>query len=66
MSFIVDTASGIVTSATSARTQDTTNIITNVPTSVSVDVSICDSACCRPWARLSMSLVTRLRRSPRA
>ena len=66
MSFIVHIDSGIVTSATSASCHDTTNIMTRVPTSRSVDVSICDSVCCMPWARLSMSLVTRLRRSPRA
>ena len=65
MSFIVHSDSGMVTSATSARSHDTTNIITSVPTSVSVEVSIWLSVCCMPWARLSMSLVTRLSRSPR-
>ncbi len=64
--FIVQIDSGIVTRATSARTHDTRNIISSVPTSVRVDVSICDSVCCMLWARLSMSLVTRESRSPRA
>ncbi len=66
MAFIDQIDSGIVTSATSASFHDTTNIITSVPTSVSVEVSIWLSVCCMPWARLSMSLVTRLSRSPRA
>ena len=55
----------MVTTATRARSHDTTNIITSVPTSVSVEVSIWLRVCCMPWARLSMSLVTRESRSPR-
>ena len=39
-------------------------IITSTPTSVSNDVSSWLSVCCRLWATLSMSLVTRLSRSP--
>ena len=66
ISFIVHSDSGMLTSATRASTHETTNIITRVPTSVRVDVSIWQSVCCMPWARLSMSLVTRLSRSPRA
>ena len=41
------------------------NIMTATPTSVSSEVMIWLTVCCRLWARLSMSFVTRLRRSPR-
>ena len=40
------------------------NIITRTPTIVSDAVSNMLSDCCRLWATLSMSLVTRLSRSP--
>ena len=42
------------------------SIITTTPMIVSTDVSSWLSDCCRLWATLSMSLVTRLSRSPRA
>ena len=57
--------SGIVTSATSASSGEMMNIIMSTPTIVSTDVSSWLSVCCRLWATLSMSLVTRLSRSPR-
>ena len=57
--------SGTVISATSASSGEIVNIITATPTSSSTDVSIWLSVCCRLWARLSRSLVTRLSRSPR-
>ena len=56
---------GTVTIATTARTGEMRNIITATPTRVSRAVTIELTVCCRLWARLSMSLVTRLRRSPR-
>ena len=37
----------------------------STPTMVSTDVTIWLSVCCIDWPRLSMSLVTRLRISPR-
>ena len=63
--FIPKIDSGTVTRATSASTDEIVNIITATPISGSTDVSIWLSVCCRLWARLSMSLVTRLSRSPR-
>ena len=62
---IVNTDAGTVTRATSARTGETTNIITITPVIVSRDVRSWLSDCCRLWAMLSMSFVTRLSRSPR-
>ena len=41
------------------------NIITSTPMMVSTEVSSWLSVCWRLWATLSMSLVTRLSRSPR-
>ena len=58
--------SGMLTSATSARGGEMTNMMMIVPTSMNVFVNSWLMVCCRLWARLSMSLVTRLRRSPRA
>ncbi len=57
--------SGTVVSATSASEGEIANIIAATPMSRSTDVSIWLSVCCRLWARLSRSLVTRLSRSPR-
>ncbi len=57
---------GTVINATSASSHEIVNIITATPMSSSTDVSIWLSVCCRLWARLSRSLVTRLSRSPRA
>ena len=59
------TDSGTVTSAISASSDEIRNIMVSTPTMVSSDVTIWLSVCCRVWARLSMSLVTRLRISPR-
>ena len=56
---------GTVTSAISASSQEIKNIITSTPTMVSSDMTIWLSVCCRVWAMLSMSLVTRLSISPR-
>ena len=42
-----------------------TNIITSTPINESTDVSSWLSVCCRLCEMLSMSLVTRLSRSPR-
>ncbi len=55
----------MVTSAISASTGETTNIITVTPMTVSTEVSTWLSVCCSDWEMLSMSLVTRLRSSPR-
>jgi hypothetical protein len=63
--FIVQIESGTVTSATTASSGEIVNIITVTPTRVSNDVRIWLAVCCRLWARLSMSFVTRLSRSPR-
>ena len=65
MAFIVKIDTGIVTSATSARSGEIVIIMISTPTSVSVDVSSWLSVCWRLCARLSMSLVTRLSMSPR-
>ena len=59
------TDTGTVVSATTASSGEIVNIITAVPMSSSTEVSIWLSVCCRLCATLSMSLVTRLRRSPR-
>ncbi len=59
------TDTGTVVKATTASSGEIVNIITAVPMSNSTEVSIWLSVCCRLWATLSMSLVTRLRRSPR-
>ena len=65
MNLIVSSDSGMVISAISASSGEMMNIMISTPTIVSVDVSIWLSVCCRLWATLSMSLVTRLSRSPR-
>ncbi len=62
---IPHTETGTVVSATTASSGEIVNIITAVPMSSSTDVSIWLSVCCRLCATLSMSLVTRLSRSPR-
>ena len=64
--FMPYTETGTVVSATNARTGEITNIITATPMRSSTDVSIWLSVCWRAWAKLSRSLVTRLKRSPRA
>ncbi len=65
MNRIVKTESGMVTTATSASIGEIVNIMISTPTMVSVEVSSWLSVCCRLWARLSMSFVTRLSMSPR-
>ena len=65
MARIANSDTGIVTSATSASSGEIVNIMTSTPMIVSVEVSIWLSVCWRLWATLSMSLVTRLSRSPR-
>ena len=62
---MVSSDTGIVTSATSASSGEMMNIMISTPTTVSSEVSIWLRVCCRLWAMLSMSLVTRLSRSPR-
>ena len=59
------TDSGTVVSATTASNGEIVNIMMAQPNSSSTDVSIWLNVCCRLCATLSMSLVTRLRRSPR-
>ena len=56
---------GTVTSAISASSQEMTNISVSTPTIVSSEVTSWLSVCCIDCWRLSMSLVTRLRISPR-
>ena len=63
--FMMNSDSGMVTSAMIASTGEITNIMITVPMIVSVEVSIMLSDCWRLCATLSMSLVTRLSRSPR-
>ena len=62
---MVSSESGTVTRATSASSGEIQIIIASTPTSVSAWVRSWLSVCCRLWAMLSMSLVTRLSRSPR-
>ena len=62
---MINSDAGIVSAATSARIGEMMNIIVSTPISVSTDVSSWLSVCCRLWEMLSMSLVTRLSRSPR-
>ena len=65
MKEMVNIESGMVTIATIASSGEIVIIMIITPTMVSADVSIWLIVCCRLWATLSMSLVTRLRRSPR-
>ena len=61
----VNTETGTVTSAISASSGEIRNITKSTPTMVSTEVTTWLSVCCSDWARLSMSLVTRDRISPR-
>ena len=54
-----------MTSAISASSQEIQNIIVSTPMIVSTEVTAWLRVCWSDWARLSMSLVTRLRISPR-
>ena len=65
ISFIVISDTGTVKIVISASNGEIEIIMMTTPMIVSVDVSIMLSVCCRLCATLSMSLVTRLRRSPR-
>ena len=65
MARIVSRDTGTVITATSASSGEIVIIMTSTPTSVSDEVRIWLRVCWRLWARLSMSLVTRLSRSPR-
>ena len=65
MTRINQTETGTVVSATKASSGEIVNIAMATPMSSSTDVSIWLIVCCRLWAMLSMSFVTRLSRSPR-
>ena len=65
MNLIIRIDTGMVTSAIDASNGEMVNIMITTPTRVSVEVSIWLSVCWRLCATLSMSLVTRLSRSPR-
>ena len=62
---VTNTDSGMVTRAMRASSGEMTNIIVTMATTVSSEVTSWLSVCCRLWAMLSMSLVTRLSSSPR-
>ena len=66
MSLMASSDSGIVITATMASNHEMVNIMMRTATSVRHDVRSWLRLCCRLWATLSMSLVTRLSRSPRA
>ena len=57
---------GMVTTATRASSHEIHSMMASVPTSMSDWLNIWLRVCWRLWAMLSMSLVTRLRRSPRS
>ena len=65
IALVTDIDSGIVTSAIRASSGEMTNIIVTTPTTVSSEVSSWLIVCCSVCEMLSMSLVTRLRTSPR-
>ena len=65
MARIVSTEMGIDTMATSDSSGEIQIIMATTPTSVSAWDTSWLSVCCRLMAMLSMSLVTRLSRSPR-
>ena len=65
MTFINQIEVGTVTRAIVAISGEIVYIITVTPTTVSNELRIWLSVCCRLCDRLSMSLVTRLSRSPR-
>ena len=62
---IPNTATGTVKATISASSRSIVIIAIMTPTRVSVEMSVMLIVCCRLSARLSMSLVTRLKRSPR-
>ncbi len=65
MSRMVRSETGMVINAISASSGEMVNIMIITPKMVSTEVSIWLRVCWRLWATLSMSLVTRLSRSPR-
>ncbi len=65
ISFITTSETGTVISVIVASSGEIEIIMITTPMIVSVEVSIMLSVCWRLCATLSMSLVTRLRRSPR-
>ena len=65
MTRIASSESGTVTSATTVSIGEMVIIITTTPIRVSEETRIWLMVCWRLWERLSMSLVTRLSRSPR-
>ena len=65
MRFMPQIDTGTVTSATAVSTGEIHSIMPSTPTSISTFTRICAVVCWRLWATLSMSLVTRLSRSPR-
>ena len=65
MNFIMNSDTGTAARAITARIGEITNIMMATPIIVRIDVRICEIVCCRLCDRLSMSLVTRLSRSPR-
>ena len=65
MYLMVSSDTGMVIIAIVASSGEMVYIMMITPTMVSTDVSIWLRVCCRLWATLSMSLVTRLSRSPR-
>ncbi len=64
MARMANTDTGTVVSATTASSGEIVNIMMATPRIVRTDVSIWLIVCWRLWATLSMSLVTRLSRSP--
>jgi len=56
---------GMLASATNVRTGESVNIMTSTNTTVSSELSTWLNVCCRDCETLSMSLVTRLKSSPR-
>jgi hypothetical protein len=65
IAFVTNTESGTVTSAIAASSGEIRNIIDSTPATVSNEVSSWLIVCDRVCEMLSMSLVTRLRISPR-
>ena len=65
IALVTTIVTGIVTSAINASSGEITNMKTTTPMTVSSEVSSWLSVCCRLWAMLSMSFVTRLSNSPR-
>ncbi len=65
MTIVTQNDSGTVSREITASSGLIQNIIASTPMTVSTDVMSWVSVCCRVFAMLSMSFVTRLRTSPR-